>query len=128
MSLGRQLLRYGLVGLANTAVGYGLILVGLWLGMGDYPANAFGFAIGLCFSFFANRAFTFSRRGPIAAPEVGRFLACFALAYAANLAVVAAGKAAGLDSNPLVHLAGTALYSVCFFVLIRSFSFGRPRT
>lgn len=123
MSLSRQLARYGIVGLANTAVGYGLILLGLWLGMGDYQANALGFAVGLCFSFFANRTFTFDRRGNVTATEVARFMVCFALAYAANLGVIAAGRAAGLAENPLVHLAGTGLYSVCFFLLMRSVTF-----
>lgn len=125
MSLSRQLVRYGIVGLANTAIGYGVILFGLWLGLGDYQANATGFAIGICFSFFANRTFTFDRRGSITAAEIGRFMTCFAFAYAANLGVIASGRAIGLAENPLVHLTGTALYSVCFFFLMRHITFAR---
>lgn len=125
MSLSRQMVRYGLVGLANTAIGYGLILAGLHMGMGDYAANAFGFAAGLCFSFFANRKFTFDQDGGITGREISRFLSCFAIAYAANLGVIAWGRAAGLAESPFIHLAGTALYSVLFFFLMRSITFTR---
>lgn len=124
MSLTRQLARYGLVGLANTAIGYGLILFGLHMGLGDYRANALGFAVGLCFSFFANRRFTFDRRDSASGSEVRRFLFCFLIAYAANLAVVGLGRAAGHAEHPLVHLAAMALYSVSFFFLMRSIAFG----
>lgn len=125
MTLGRQLVRYGLVGLANTAIGYGMILAGLWFGLGDYPSNALGYAVGLCFSFFANRRFTFGQRGNVAAGEIARFLVCFVLSYAANLAIITLGRAFGYAEHPLVHLLAMALYSVIFFVCMRSFAFVR---
>lgn len=125
MRLAQQLLRYGLVGLTNTAIGYGAILGSLWLGMGDYPANALGYAAGLCFSFFANRRFTFGRRGDVAGREIARFLVCFILSYTANLAIITAGRAWGYAEHPLVHLLAMAIYSVIFFVCIRSFAFAR---
>lgn len=125
MTLRRQLVRYGLVGLANTAIGYGTILTGLWLGLGDYPANALGYAVGLCFSFVANRRFTFDQRGNVAAGEIARFLVCFILSYAANLAVITLGRAWGHAEHPLVHLMAMAIYSVIFFVCMRSFAFSR---
>lgn len=125
MTLARQLIRYGLVGLANTAIGYGVILAGLWVGMGDYVANALGYSIGLCFSFFANRRFTFAQRGHVAAAEIGRFLVCFIVSYAANLAVIALGRAWGYAEHPLVHLVAMGLYSVIFFACMRSFAFAR---
>lgn len=125
MSLTGQLARYGLVGLANTAIGYGLILLGLYLGLGDYRANVLGYAVGLCFSFFANRRFTFDRRGAASRAEIGRFLLCFSIAYAANLGIVGLGRAAGYAEHPLVHLAAMALYSISFFFLMRRIAFGR---
>lgn len=128
MTLGRQLVRYGLVGLANTAIGYGVILGGLWFGLGDYRANALGYTAGLCFSFVANRRFTFDRRGNVAAVEIVRFLFCFILSYAANLAVIALGRTWGYAENPLVHLTAMAFYSVIFFACMRSFAFARKAT
>lgn len=125
MNLTWQLVRYGLVGLANTAIGYGLILFGLHIGLGDYRANALGYAVGLCFSFFANRRFTFNRRGGASGSEVGRFLFCFVIAYTTNLGVVGLGRAAGHAEHPLVHLAAMVLYSISFFLLMRSIAFRR---
>lgn len=125
MRFSRQFVRYCIVGLAVTALGYGVILAGLWSGLGDYPANLLGYAVGLCFSFFANRRFTFDRSGSVNPAEIGRFLACFALSYAANLAVIAGGRSAGLAEHPLVHLAAMAVYSLLFFFLMRTITFAR---
>jgi putative flippase GtrA len=123
MTLRREVARYGLVGLANTAIGYGLVLVGLKVGLGDYRANVLGYAAGLCFSFFANRRFTFGQRGAVRTPEIIRFLSCFAVSYAANLGVVALGRAWGYAEHPLLHLTAMALYSLIFFACMRSFAF-----
>ena len=123
----RAIVRYGVVGLANTVIGYGLILAGLFAGLNDYVANALGFAVGLCFSFFANRRFTFSRSGRATRQEAVRFLLCFTIAYAANLAVVTLGRTAGYPQNPLVQLAGMAFYSISFFLLMRIFAFPNDR-
>lgn len=119
----QQVLRYGVVGVLNTAIGYGLILAGLHAGLGDYAANALGFAAGICFSFVANRRFTFGLQGEIRPTEISRFLACFSLAYALNLAAIAFGRNLGLAGHPAAHLAGMALYSLSFFVLMRSVAF-----
>ena len=123
MSLSRQIARYGLVGLANTGIGYGLILAGLAIGLGDYRANALGYAAGVCFSFFANRRFTFGHRGAVNVSEVIRFLSCFAVAYGANLGVIALGRAWGYSEHPLVHLTAMAFYSLIFFACMRGFAF-----
>lgn len=127
MKLSRQVARFGLVGLANTAIGYGLILIGLWMGLGDYPANVLGYSVGLCFSFVANRRFTFRRRGIVRSTEVVRFLSCFAIAYAVNLAIIALGRAWGYAENPIIHLTAMAAYSVLFFTCMRNFTFGRDQ-
>jgi putative flippase GtrA len=123
MKLGPQLLRYGLVGLANTAIGYGSILIGLAAGLGDYSANALGYALGLCFSFFANRKFTFEQKGKPTAAEATRFVGCFATSYSANLAVIAFGRAAGHAEQPLVHLTAMVIYSAVFFMAMRTVAF-----
>ncbi|GLQ79247.1 hypothetical protein GCM10007881_27650 [Mesorhizobium huakuii] len=42
-----RILRFGAVGLINTALGYTLIQAGLALGLSDIVSNATGFAAGL---------------------------------------------------------------------------------
>jgi putative flippase GtrA len=52
--------RYILVGFANTIIGYGLImLLHFEFGLSPVIANATGYAVGFCVSFFMNSKFTF---------------------------------------------------------------------
>ncbi|VWX60473.1 GtrA family protein [Burkholderiales bacterium 8X] len=83
-----QLLRYGLVGVLNTGLGYAVIF--LSMGVLDWrpvPSNIAGYAVGLIVSFLLNKNFTFRSRGP-ARGELKRFLLIFGLAYLANLGVL----------------------------------------
>ena len=119
----RELVTFGLVGVANTAVGLGTILIlQEFAGFSPYLANICGYAAGLTNSFFMNRAFTF-RDADRSAAAVGRFLVAFAIAYAANIAVLTAMLAA----VPAVPMAGQAVamvvYTLIFFVLAKWFVF-----
>jgi putative flippase GtrA len=122
-----QALRFGLVGLANTAVGLGVTYAAMAFGgAGPYAANGLGYAVGLCVSFVLNRRWTFRSTG---APrrEAARFLTTFAVAYGVNLAVLHAAVA-GLGVDPyLAQPIAMAFYTAIFFVLSRAFVFaGRP--
>ncbi|MCX9146076.1 GtrA family protein [Erythrobacter sp. WG] len=112
-----RLARFLLTGLANSAVGWAVIFVGLWAGLGDLAANAAGFGVGLVLSFTLNRRFTFGVTGAVRAPEVARFLAAFAVAYGANLAVLFAARDVLGPGNPLAQLPAIAAYVAIFFVL-----------
>lgn len=110
------MLRFGAVGLLNTALGYTLILAGLALGLGDIVSNAAGYAAGLTLGFFLNRQWTFRRAGGFRPGAVARYAITFVVAYGANLSVVIAAMSAGFIENPFVHLAGNCLYSVIFYL------------
>ncbi|MER8748710.1 GtrA family protein [Mesorhizobium sp. M1050] len=110
------MLRFGAIGLLNTALGYTLILAGLALGFGDIASNAAGYAAGLTLGFFLNSQWTFSRAGRFRPGAVVRYAITFLIAYGANLGVVVTAMSAGYIENPLVHLAGNCLYSVIFYV------------
>lgn len=112
-----RVLRFGLAGLANSAVGWGVIFAGLWAGMNGPAANAAGFGVGLILSFTLNRRYVFGVTGAVRGREVARFLAAFALAYGANLAVLfAAQEVLGKDSA-LAQLPAIGAYIVIFFLL-----------
>lgn len=111
-----RLLRFGAVGLLNTALGYTLILAGLALGLGDILSNAAGYAAGLTLGFFLNRQWTFGRAGGFRPGAVTRYAITFVVAYGANLGVVIAAMSAGFIENPFVHLAGNCLYSIIFYL------------
>lgn len=52
-------LRYGVVGLANTALDFALLFLFVGLGIDKIPANYLSTAIAMIFSFAVNKSFTF---------------------------------------------------------------------
>src|SRR3974390_913761 len=79
--LGLSFVRFGLVGISNTVVGFVVIYLCLRvLSFGDLAANATGYAVGFLWSFGLNRAWTFRHRGaPVR--SMPRFALVCAAAY-----------------------------------------------
>jgi putative flippase GtrA len=109
------LARFLAVGLVNSLIGLATIFACLQLGAGDIAANASGYGIGLVFSFFSNRGWTFGDRGPMW-PTAWRFVLVFAFAYASNLLTTMAVLAALGESSFLAHLAGMVPYTLLFYL------------
>jgi putative flippase GtrA len=85
--------------------------------MSGLAANAAGFTVGLLLSFTLNRRFVFGLKGAVSGGEVAKFLAAFAVAYGANVAVlVAAQRLLGANSS-LAQLPAIAAYVLIFFLL-----------
>jgi putative flippase GtrA len=112
----QRLLRFGLVGMANTALGYSLILAFLAMGYGDYLSNFAGYAAGLTLSFFLNGWWTFDNRTRLDRTTILKYAATFLVAYAVNLGIVAGARTLGFVDNPLTHLTGIAAYAVIFYL------------
>lgn len=123
-----QIGRFGLAGIANTLVGYGVILAGLFAGLGDYMANALGYAVGLLVSFTLNRRYTFEVRGSVERAEIMRFFVAVGLAYAGSLAVLAAAREVLGPDNAIAHLPAIATYTVLFYLLSARFVFTGRRS
>ena len=122
------LARFGLAGLANTAVGFAVI-AGLDLGLHVQPqlANAAGYVVGIGMGIALNRKFVFASTGK-AKGEFVRYLGVVAVAFAANQGVLLAAHKV-LGDSPIEHLAaqfsGMVSYTVLTFVLSRYFVFSR---
>jgi putative flippase GtrA len=113
------------VGCANTCVGLSTIYLCKWLlGLGDATSNLIGYVVGLCLSFFLNRAWTFRHAGNVLAAGM-RFFAVFAVAYLTNLCVVLGLIRAGTQPY-LAHAIGMFPYSALFFLGSRYFAFPTP--
>ena len=113
-------LRYGLVGLLNTGVGYAVIL-GLDLGLHVNPfiANAGGYAVGLAISFVLSRAFVFRSREAVGRSGP-RYVLAVAGCFALNQLVMAAARAmlpAVAWGHAASQLAGMASYTAALFAL-----------
>ena len=62
-------------------------------------------------------------KGAVQGREVAKFLAAFAVAYGANLAVLSAAQSVLGADNPLAQLPAIAAYVLIFFVLSQLFVF-----
>ncbi len=83
-----QFAKFLSVGVVNTLVGLLVIYSAKWFfNVGDVPANALGYAVGLSVSFTLNSRWTFAHRGP-RLPALIKFLLVSLVAYGMNLLTV----------------------------------------
>jgi putative flippase GtrA len=117
--LNQQLLRFLLVGLLNTAVGYGLFAGFVWAGL-PYPvAIALATLLGIAFNFQSTGRLVF---GGANLARLWRFAAVYGVVYLINVGAVAALLQVGLN----VYLANGLLIlplALIAFVLQRKFVF-----
>jgi putative flippase GtrA len=122
-----QALRFGAVGLVNTAIGlsciYGLMY---FAHTGVGLANFVGYGLGLAVSFTLNRVWTFASTQKLGAVLPG-YLAAAAGCYVLNLSLVL-GCAHGLGINKyLAQLMGVCAYTATMFVVCRWIVFATPK-
>jgi putative flippase GtrA len=115
-----QFLKFGVVGLLNTAVGLGLI-TGLmyFLKFNPFAANAIGYSVGIVMSFVLNGRVTFGHRS-LSNDMFVRFLIVCLVAYIANLATV--GLTLGYNAYA-AQIFGMVVYTVVNFIGCRAFAF-----
>ena len=121
--------RFGLVGLANTALGFGVIAaLDIGLGVNRQLANALGYGAGMVLSFVLNRTFVFrsNDRSRATAPK---FVASLLIAFCLNQAVLFAVSHVLGHSTPerlAAQLVAMASYTGAFFLLCRLWVFRNP--
>lgn len=125
-SLIRQSLRFGTVGLVNTAIGLlAIYAVIFFFNANPALANAIGYAIGLAVSFALNRFWTFGDTQSIA-KVLPSYLLVAAISYLLNLSVVLLGTHHYGVGPYLVQLFGIGVYTVAMFLGCRWFVFQAP--
>lgn len=127
MELVRQSMRFGMVGVVNTALGLSAIYALMFfLGTGPALANFVGYGLGLAVSFALNRVWTFRSALPMA-HVLPKYLLVAASCYLLNLGAVLACTSY-LSANPyLAQPVGMAVYTVSVFLSCRWFVFA-PRS
>ena len=82
-----EILRYILVGIANTFVGFGLISLFTCLGVNYMLGNLLGYSLGMVCSFFLHRRYTFrtQKRNTRTPLQFLGFIAGSGICYGANL-------------------------------------------
>jgi putative flippase GtrA len=122
----KQFLSFGLVGLVNTAIGFGVIaLAQVVFGLHPVPANMLGYAAGLTNSYLMNRAFTF-RGAAHSGAAMLRFGLAFVLSYGVNLAVLLSGLRLLPEAALLWQGLAMVSYTIVFFALSRLYVFRSP--
>jgi putative flippase GtrA len=118
-------LRFALVGVVNTAVGYAVILL-LHYGLALQPllANVGGYAIGGGVSYVLNRRFSFGSNRPHA-QALPRFIGAVAMSFGVNLLVLR--LALMVPNLPVAVAQAIAIgsYMVVFYLISRFLVFGR---
>lgn len=80
----RQLIRFGVVGLASNAIGYGLYLLLTRIGVGPRYAMSVLYSIGVLQAFVFNKRWTFNHQGS-SVNALGNYVLLYALGYAFNV-------------------------------------------
>jgi putative flippase GtrA len=113
-------LRFVAVGCLNTAVGYGLYALCIWLGAGYVAAAFLSMVGGVLFNYRTTGALVFSgRKGSLA-----RFAGCYGLVLAFSVAVLGHLDRQGFDPYVAGLIAGVPAAALSF-LLLRIFAF-RP--
>lgn len=80
-------LKYGLIGIFNTLVGYGLTFYLFYVGIVPEIANFLGYFIGFFVSYFLNRKFNFKSNNEHK-KDLPKFIASMGSAYVVNLVML----------------------------------------
>jgi short-subunit dehydrogenase/putative flippase GtrA len=124
--LARQALKFGLVGILNSAITYAsFLLLYRFFGLGEYASNAASYLLGLLNSFLWNKLWTFKSKGfkPI---EAVWFALVFLVSYALQLCAYRALRLAGLPGE-LAQLIAMAAYTAANFAGNRTLTFGKEK-
>ncbi|MEW9571389.1 GtrA family protein [Rhodanobacter sp. Si-c] len=112
-----EVLRYGIAGLINTALGYAIFLgVLAWTRLSPQQANAIGYGVGLSMAFLLNRYFVFAH-AKLSFEAALRFVVCFMIAFALNQLVLTLLLRAWHMRSEIAQLFAMATYIIMFYML-----------
>ena len=115
----RSFVRFAMVGLANTAVGYSaILLLHYGFGVGPTLANVGGYMIGALLSYALNRSFTFASDRPHV-EALPRFAVTVAICFVLNLLVLKLGLSVLLLPLPLAQALAMASFTIAFYAANR---------
>lgn len=85
--LNNSAILYAIVGVANTIVGFGVMVILTYFGLAPELANAIGTIAGVLNSYILNKKFTFKSQNTHTR-DFTRFIVAMGIAYGANLLVL----------------------------------------
>jgi len=117
-----QFIKYNLVGIANTLIGFSIILGLMYVGISATLSNVIGYVIGAVFSYVLNRKYTFKSSMNQQRTMI-KFFMVLSIAYILNFMTL---QWLLTFMNPYISQIGAAIvYTVSSFVMARYFVFTR---
>jgi len=111
-----EFLRYSLVGIVNTMVGFSIIFSLMFMGVSPVLSNLMGYAIGSVVSFYLNSRYTFKSTQPTKA-QVVKFFTILLLSYFLNLLTLQ--WLLELINPYLAQFFSAVVYTVSSFLLVK---------
>ncbi|MBD5165202.1 GtrA family protein [Helicobacter sp.] len=117
----KQLLLYGIIGILNTFVGMGVILLATYLGLMPEWANFLGYFLGIFCSYYLNSRYTFKSHST--SWGLVKFYIAMGSAYIVNLIVLILCFRILLWNVYVSQFLACGSYTLCGFLLSKGFVF-----
>ena len=113
-----QTIRYCFVGGINTLVTGAVILILTTMDIGLYLSNAFGYVVGILFSFILNSYFTFASKPSFL--QFAKFILCCLICYLINLIAMNWVIFIGIQNEYIIQIVGMIFYTAFGFWMNKS--------
>jgi len=121
--INHSLFRYLSVGILNTIIGFSVTFLLFYYTEAPIISNSLGYFIGMIFSFYLNKNFSFKSNGPFELKLFIKFIFSLLLAYFLNVSVLAILIYKFQINFYLSHILSSAVYVSVSYYLIKSFVF-----
>jgi len=114
--LGVNFLKYGIIGVFNTLVGYGLTFYLFYIDVFPELANLLGYVVGFFVSYYLNKKFNFKSKNSHR-DDLPKFIISMSIAYIVNLIVfMSLSRIFGLNLYVAQIIAGIFYIGVGYFM------------
>jgi len=117
----KEFLKYNLVGVINTLVGFGIIFILMFLGLSPILSNAIGYLIGSSISFILNSKYTFKQQNLSREVTIYFFLTLL-LSYFLNY--ITLNYALNYFNPYIAQIISGGVYTISSFLIMKFFVFG----
>ncbi len=122
MKIDSKFIRYLIVGVINTIIGYGVIFILMTIHVMPEIANIIGYMIGIIVSYILNKLYTFKTKNK-SKKEFLTFILCMICSYMINLIIlIILYRYCGIDKYIATIIAGI-FYTLSGYIFSKYFAF-----
>lgn len=122
--MNNHIVKYGIIGVFNTIVGYSIIFLFMYIGVIPELSNALGYFFGIIISYYLNKYYTFKTKEK-SKKELLQFILSMLIAYSINLFILFLSYRI-MSLNPYISqiLAGIS-YTITGYLLSKYWVFNK---